>query len=273
MEFIRSIYIIWLRDILRYWRNRTRLISSLAMPLFWLVIFGSGMKGSLSFAGPQAMGIDFDFLTFLFPGVIGMTVLFTSVFSAISIVTDREFGFLKEILVAPISRSAIALGKILSGSTVAVIQALIIIAFAPAVGISLNLKLVLSLLPAIFLVAFALTSLGILIASRIKSTEGFPMVMNFIMMPMLFLSGAMFPLVNLPGWMSFISKINPASYCIDMFRQIAFRFLDIPEKISSFFRISVFDHQVTLFWDVIIVLAFALIMVFLGVWAFRRGEG
>lgn len=258
---------------LRYWRNRVRLISSVAMPFLWLVIFGSGMKGSLSFGGAEMMGVNFDYLTFLFPGVIGMTTLFTSVFSAISIVTDREFGFLKEILVAPISRTAIALGKILSGSTIAVIQGLIIIALAPIVGIKLNLLLILSLIPAIFLVAFALTSLGLLIASRIKSTEGFPMVMNFIMMPMFFLSGAMFPLVNLPGWMSFISKINPASYSIDMFRQIAFKFLDVPEIVSKSFQIQIFGNPVTLFWDIVIVASFAVLMVSLGVLAFKKNEG
>lgn len=273
MEFLRSIYIIWYRDLLRYWRNRVRLLSSVAMPFLWLVIFGSGMKGSLGFAGPSAMGIDFDYLTFLFPGVVGMTTLFTSVFSAISIVTDREFGFLKEILVAPISRTAIAIGKILSGATIAVIQGLIIIALAPIVGIKLSIGLVLALIPAIFLVAFALTSLGMLLASRIKSTEGFPMVMNFIMMPMFFLSGAMFPLINLPGWMSFIAKINPASYSIDMFRQIAFKFMEVPEMVANFFRIELFDNPVTLFWDIIIVAGFALIMVILGTLAFRRSEG
>jgi len=272
MEFLRSIYIIWLRDMLRYWRNRVRLISSVAMPLLWLVIFGSGMKGSLSFAGAEMATANFDYLTFLFPGVIGMTVLFTSVFSAISIVTDREFGFLKEILVAPISRTAIALGKITSGSTTAVIQGLIILAIAPLVGIKLSLTLVLALIPAIFLVAFALSSLGLLIASRIKSTEGFPMVMNFIMMPMFFLSGAMFPLVNLPAWMSFVAKINPASYAIDMFRQIAFNFMAVPSMISNYFRIELFNKPVSLFWDIIIVIGFGLVMVILSTMAFKRSE-
>ncbi|MDZ7798109.1 MAG: ABC transporter permease [Patescibacteria group bacterium] len=272
MQFLRSIYIIWLRDMLRYWRNRVRLISSIAMPLLWLVIFGSGMKGSLNFAGPEMAASNFDYLTFLFPGVIGMTVLFTSVFSAISIVTDREFGFLKEILVAPISRTSIALGKILSGSTTAVIQGLIIVAIAPLVGIKLSFLLVLALIPAIFLVAFALSSLGLLIASRIKSTEGFPMVINFIMMPMFFLSGAMFPLVNLPTWMSFVSKINPASYAIDMFRQIAFSFMSVPTMVSDFFRIKLFGQPVTLFGDIAIVVGFGLVMVILSTIAFKKSE-
>jgi len=272
MEHLKAIYIIWYRDILRFGRNKARIISSLAMPFLWLVMFGSGIKGSLSFGAGGFSGADFDYIQFLFPGVIGMTVLFTSIFSAISIVTDREFGFMKEILVAPVSRTAVALGKILGGTTIAVVQAILIMVFAPLVGVSLSWGLVLGLLPVMFLVAFSLNSLGILVASRLKSTEAFQMVMQFIMMPMFFLSGALFPLQNLPTWMSFLSKINPASYGIDSMRQVAFRFLDVPEIVADFFRIELFGNKLNLQLDLLIIAGFGLVMLVAAVLAFRKSE-
>jgi len=128
------------------------------------------------------------------------------------------------------------------------------------------------LLPVMFLVAFSLNSLGILVASRLKSTEAFQMVMQFIMMPMFFLSGALFPLTNLPAWMSFLSKINPASYGIDSLRQVAFRFLEVPTMIENYFRIELFGQKISLAFDILLVAGFGLVMLVLAVWAFRRSE-
>lgn len=248
------------------------MISSLAMPFLWLVMFGSGIKGSISFGTGSFSGADFDYVHFLFPGVIGMTVLFTSIFAAISIVTDREFGFLKEILVAPVSRTSVALGKILGGTTIAMIQAFLMMILAPLVGVKLSVGLFLGLLPIMFLVAFSLNSLGILVASRLKSTEAFQMVMQFIMMPMFFLSGALFPLTNLPAWMSFLSKINPASYGIDSLRQVAFKFLNVPAPIANYFRIELFGQPIGLTADILIVAGFGIVMLLAAVIAFRRSD-
>ncbi|MBU1149142.1 ABC transporter permease [Patescibacteria group bacterium] len=272
MNQLKAIYIIWYRDILRFWRNRIRLVSSLAMPFLWLVMFGSGIKGSISFGAGSFSGADFDYVQFLFPGVIGMTILFTSIFSAISIVTDREFGFMKEILVAPVSRTAVALGKIFGGSTIALFQGMLMMVLAPLVGVKLSVGLVLGLLPVMLLMAFSLNCLGILVASRIKSTEAFQMVMQFIMMPMFFLSGSLFPLKNLPGWMSFLSKINPASYGIDSLRQVAFKYLEVPEQISQFFKIELFGETVSLLNSLLIVTAFGLVMLVLAIFFFRRSN-
>ncbi|MFH1598422.1 MAG: ABC transporter permease [Patescibacteria group bacterium] len=272
MKHLKAIYIIWYRDILRYWRNRARIITSLAMPFLWLVMFGSGIKGSLSFGAGGLDGANFDYVQFLFPGVLGMTILFTSIFAAISIVTDREFGFMKEILVAPVSRTAVALGKILGGSTIAMVQASLMMVLAPLVGVQLSWGLVLGLLPVMFLVAFSLNSLGILVASRLKSTEAFSMVMQFIMMPMFFLSGALFPLNNLPGWMTFLSKINPASYGIDSLRQVAFRYLEVPETIADYFKMELFGNKLSLGYDLLLVGAFGLVMLLAAVLAFRRSQ-
>ncbi len=254
---------------IRYWRTKPRLISSLAMPLIWLVLFGSGMKSAFAIGGGQA---GFDFIQFLFPGVIGMSILFTSIFSVMSIVTDRQFGFLKEILVAPVSRVSIALGKIMGGATTAMIQGTIMILLSPIVGIKLNLGLILTMLPVMFIAAIALTSIGLVVASRMKSTEGFQMIMNFIMMPMFFLSGAMFPLSNLPKWMDVLSKLNPASYTIDLVRQVAFKFMDTPQQVIDLLSIKLFDHQVSIMTDLAIVAVFGIVMVSFGVMLFKKSD-
>ncbi len=268
-KLMKEIYIIWLREMIRYWRTKPRLISSLAMPLIWLVLFGSGMKSAFAIGGAQA---GFDFIQFLFPGVIGMSILFTSIFSVMSIVTDRQFGFLKEILVAPVSRVSIALGKILGGSTIAMIQGTVMILLAPIVGIKLSLGLVAAMLPVMFVAAIALTSIGLVVASRMRSTEGFQMIMNFIMMPMFFLSGAMFPLSNLPGWMDFLSKINPASYAIDLVRQVAFKFMDTPAQVIDLLSIELFGRQMNIWTDLFIVMIFGSVMVTFGVLLFRKND-
>lgn len=254
---------------IRYWRVKTRLVSSLAMPLLWLVFFGSGMKSTLGMGGANA---EFDFMKFLFPGVIGMTILFNSIFSVMSIVLDRQFGFLKEILVAPVSRVSIAFGKIIGGSTISMIQGTVMLFLAPLVGIKLSFGLIISLLPVMFLAAFALTSIGLVVASRMKSTEAFQMVMNFLMMPMFFLSGALFPLTNLPGWMDFLAKINPASYAIDLIRQVAFKFIEMPAYVVDNLSLELFGHKVSIMADVGIVAVFGLIMLTIGVLMFRKSD-
>ena len=215
----RGVYIIWLRDVLRFWRDRARLVSSLGQPLLFLIVFGSGLTASLGAGLSQELG-DVSYVRFLFPGIVAMAVLFTAVFSAISIVWDREFGFLRELLVAPISRGAVVLGKALGGSTVAMLQGAILLVLAPVLGVSLDPLLVVKLLALMFLTAFALTSMGILIAARLQSMEAFQMIMNFLIMPMFFLSGAFFPLRDLPAWMSVITRLNPVAYGVDPMRRL-----------------------------------------------------
>ena len=267
MQTLNDIYIIWYREVLRFWHNKPRIISSLAMPFLWLVMFGSGMRGTFQLFGAQE---GFDFIQFLFPGVIGMTVLMTSLFSSISIVRDREFGFLREILVAPVSRASIALGKILGGATVAMLQGLLMLVLAPLVNVRLGVGMVLALIPTILLVAFTLASLGIVVASRLRSTEGFQMVMNLFMMPMFFLSGALFPLVNVPRWMEILSKVNPATYGVDLIRQVTFHFLAVPSAIAETFKITIFGVKLGVVEDLIIVSFFAFLFVLLGVWSFAK---
>ena len=211
-----GVYTIWLRDIKRYFRDKPRIIGSFAQPVLFLFILGTGIASSLSFGG----GNSGDYLNFMFPGIIGMTVLFTSFFSAMSIVWDREFGFLREVLVAPISRTSIVAGKILGGSTIAMFQGAIILLFAPLLKIPITFTVFFKVIGIMFLIAMTITTLGIVLASKIKSMQAFQVITNFLLMPMFFLSGALFPLNNTVRWMSVISKANPLSYGIDAMRTI-----------------------------------------------------
>ncbi len=268
IQFLGDVYTVWYRDILRYINNRARIISSLGQPFLWLVVFGSGMRGTFQLFGAG----NFDFIQFLFPGTIGITILFTAIFSSISTVRDREVGFLKEILVAPVSRASIAIGKILGGATIALLQALLMLILAPIVGIKLSLPLVLGLIPAIFLVAFTISSFGMVLAAQLRSTEGFQVVMNLIMMPLFLLSGALFPLTDIPGWMEFLSRINPVSYSIDLLRQVVFLHLAVPSIVADSFKITVLGIKIGLWQDVLIVAVFAAIFSFLGTLLFSRSE-
>ncbi len=259
-----GIYIIWYRDVLRFWRDRARLVGSLGQPLLFLVVFGSGLTASLGAGLTRELG-DVSYVRFLFPGIVAMAVLFTAIFSAVSIVWEREFGFLREVLVAPISRTAVVLGKALGGSTVAMFQGAILLILAPILGVSLNPLLVLKLLGLMFLTAFALSSMGILIAARLQSMEAFQMIMNFLIMPMFFLSGAFFPLRGLPAWMSVVTRIDPLAYGVDPMRRLL-----LGAELAPGIKLA--GHHLGTAEDVLILAAFAAVMMGLAVWAFAAQE-
>jgi len=268
-NFFTSAGIIWYREVLRYWRTKTRAVSSLVMPFIWLVMFGSGISSSLQFG--HGAPADFNYIHFLFPGVLGITVLFTSMFGALSIVRDREFGFLKEIFVAPVPRSSIAFGKILGAATVSTIQGLLMLILLPLVGLELSFGL-LVLIPFIFLFSILIASLGILVSAKIKTSESFQMVMQFLTFPMFMLSGALFPLNNLPIWMEVLSKVNPASYGIDAIRQVAFKIFNVPEAIGSLVELHVFGNTLGLVGDLTIIFALGAAFTFLAAWIFARED-
>jgi ABC-2 type transport system permease protein len=261
---VGGVYIIWYRDVLRYWRDRVRLISSFGQPLLFLIVFGSGLTASLGAGLTRELG-DVSYVRFLFPGIVVMAVLFTAIFSAISIVWDREFGFLREVLVAPISRAAVVLGKALGGSTVAMFQGAILLVLAPILGVSLSPLLVLKLLGLMFLTAFALTSMGILIAARLQSMEAFQMLMNFFIMPMFFLSGAFFPLRGLPAWMSVLTRLDPVAYGVDPMRRLL-----LGADLAPGIRIA--SHHLGTVEDGLVLATFAFVMMILAVWAFEAQE-
>jgi ABC-2 type transport system permease protein len=256
LKRFRAIYIIWLRDIKRHFRDRARIIGSLASPIIFIFILGAGLGSSMRFSGIGGIeGIDYK--VYMFPGILGMTVLFAGVFSAVSIVWDREFGFLKEMLVAPVPSWSIALGKVISGATIASIQGSIMLLLAPFVGIDLSPAMLAQLLPTMFLVSFSMTGLGVLVATRLKTMQGFQMIMNFIMMPMFFLSGAMFQLTSAPRWMNTLARINPLTYGVDAMRGIMLE--DVPSRLP-------------LMADITIMMVITVAMLAMAVTAFSRQQ-
>lgn len=244
-----AIYILWIRDLKRYWYDKARIIASLGQPILFLFVLGTAL--SPSFTGPA--GVNFS--EFIFPGIISMTVLFTSVFSAMSIVWDREFGFLKEVLVAPVSRWAIVVGKACGGASVAVIQGTIMLLLAPLVGVHLSFLIVVKSIMVMFLIAFAITGLGIVIAARMKEMEGFQMIVNFLIMPIFFMSGALFPLDRLPAWLTVLNRIDPLTYGVDLLRWVML-------GINSFNPLL----------DIFLILVFALVMFAIAVYEFNLAE-
>ena len=215
---LKTIYTIWLRETKTFAREKVRVIGMIGQPLLYLAVLGQGLNSGVTL---NANG-GINYLTFMYPGIIGMSILFTSIFSAISIIWDREFGFLKEVLVAPVPRWAVAVGKTFGGATIAIVQATIMILMAPMIGIRLSLVMIIEMWVLSFLIGVALTSLGIAIAARMTSMQGFQMIMNFLVMPLYFLSGAMFPLSSAPSWMKTLMVVDPLTYCVDGLRNIIF---------------------------------------------------
>jgi ABC-2 type transport system permease protein len=215
MSELRKIYGLWHREVLRYWREKSRIVSSLILPLLWLLVFGSGLRS-------MQVSPGLTYQTYIFPGILGMTLLFTSVFSGVSVIWDREFGFLKEILVAPVSRTAIVIGKALGSGTSALIQGTILLPLSFLVGVHLSPISFVILIPTMILISVGLVAVGLLIASLMTSMEGFNFIMSLVIMPMFFTSGALFPLTTAPVWLRDFSYINPLTYGVDVLRWASF---------------------------------------------------
>ncbi|MDD5649896.1 MAG: ABC transporter permease [Candidatus Nanoarchaeia archaeon] len=212
---MNTIYIMWLRQVKRYLRSKTRIIGSLAQPLLFLVALGFGFGPIFEKAGGG------NYITFLAPGIIAMSVLFTAMFNGVEVIWDRQFGFLKETLVAPVSRYRIMIGRTLGGATVASLQGLVVFFISLLIGFKpINWAIVPVAFIFIFLIAILFTALGTAIASRMEDMHGFQLIMNFLIMPIFFLSGALFPLDSLPNLISIIIKFNPLAYGVDGIRGI-----------------------------------------------------
>lgn len=264
MNNLRGIYIIWYRDLLRFWRDRARLIVGFVMPFLFLVIFGTGIASSVM---GQAGDAGFDYIQFMYPGIIAMVVLFTSIMTGVSLVWDREFGFLKEVLVAPISRTAVAIGKALGGATIATGQGIVMLVFIPFAHVNPSAGGIFLLIALMFVLALSLTSMGIFIASRIKTIEAFGLVAPLILFPLFFLSPAMFPTHLLPAWLGTALKFNPVSYGVDSLRQSV-----LGSQEASIFGINLFGYHMPIALDVAIVALFGLIMATLAIRSFRVQE-
>jgi ABC-2 type transport system permease protein len=272
---LRAVYIIWYRDVLRYYRDRWRLLASLAQPILFLLVFGTGLSSSLrgasaGFGGRAAAGLQYQ--QFIYPGIIGMAVLLTAIFGAMSIVWDREFGFLKEVLVAPINRAAVAVGKTLGGATQAMLQGLLLLVLAPLVGVTLTWQGVLELIPLIFVYAFALSALGVAVGAQMRSMQGFQVVMNFLMMPIFFLAGALFPLQGLPVWMTVLTRLDPASYGIDPLRRTVLGAAGVPSHVLDGLGLTLFGQTLAIWVEEALLIGFGLVMLSFAIRSFQHRD-
>jgi len=226
---VRGAAVVWQREMIRFGRDRSRIISSLVQPVLFLFVLGTGLASLIPSNG------DVDFRTFLFPGVLATSVLFTAAFSGISMVWDREFGFLREMLVAPVSTASILVGKCLGGATVAGFQGLIVIAIAGVVGVPYAPGMMLALVGLLFLMAFLVTALGLLLAARVKQVQSAMPLVQLTITPLMFLSGALFPLSGLPGWLAVVTRLNPMTYAIEPMRSVVFDHLHMDPAVRATF--------------------------------------
>lgn len=254
MTELRGFYTLWLREVKRYVRDRIRIVSSFMQPLLWLLIFGVGIGSSLR-AAPLP-GLSYQQL--IYPGIVGQTLLFTSMFMGISVIWDKEFGFMKEILVAPVSRFSIFLGKMVGDSTDALIQGIIVLFLGLAIGIGVDPITFIAAIPVMLLITFGLVSVGLTIASIMGSLESFGAIQSFINLPMFFLSGALFQVQSLPSWMQDIAKLDPLTYGVDALRNIILGGAWQPYQLQP------------LIVDLAVIGVFDLLMIAIGTWAFSR---
>ena len=261
---INAIYTLWLREMTRFFRLRSRVIGSLGMPVFFLAFLGMGFNSSFSLPGST----DMDYITYLAPGMIGMTLLFSSMFAGLSVLWDREFGFLKEIMVTPVSRVSIILGRTLGGVTTGLLQGIIIMVLAIPIGfkmtgifgepsiLSLGIGILLSIV-FMSLIAAAFIGLGLAFASIIEDMSGYSLIMNFIIFPLFFLSGALFPIENLPPWVQNIAYIDPLMYGVDGLRGC---------------MIGTSQAQFPLIVDFLALVISCIVMIYIGAYLFEKTE-
>jgi len=255
----RTIWVIAYRELVRFVADRPRMFSSFSMPLIFLLIFGAGFGRLI---GQMMPGVDY--IQFMYPGILAMTVLMTSIMSGISIVWDREFGFLKEVLVSPLSRSGVLAGKAIGAAIIAMVQGAIMLVLAPIVNVPITLGKVLALLPLLLILSLSLSGLGLLIGARMRSQQGFQIVMQLVIFPMMFLSGIFFPVSGVATWLEVLSKLNPVTYGIDAIRQV---FLG-----TEVAGVTVFGHTMGIVDSAIVVAMVGAVLLTAAIWAFNRQE-
>ena len=251
MAELEGIYTIWLRETKRFIRYRSRILTSVVTPLLWLLIFGTGLGSAVRFGGNLPGGYQ----AFIYPGIIGQTILFTAIFSGVSVIIDRQYGFLKEILVAPITRPSIIFGKAIGISTASVIQGIILLFLSFLVGVTMTPLVFIASLLLMIPISVGLAGVGLLIASFTDSMEGFNLIMSFVVLPMFLLSGALFPVTGLPTLLQGAVYLDPLTYGVDALRQIILGYGAIPPHIS-----------------VTVIVLFAIVMIFLSALAFNKRE-
>lgn len=225
---LRAVRVVMAREWIRFRQDKIRIVSALVQPVLFIFVLGTGLS---SMRGGNTGGLDFR--TFMFPGVLATSVLFTAVFSAMSIVWDREFGFLREMLVAPVSRSSIIIGKALGGGVVATLQGLLVLLFAPLVHVPYHPVMIAKLVVEIFLLSFTLCAMGLVMAARIQQMQTMMGIMQMVLLPLSFLSGALYPINNLPSWLHTLVMINPVTYAVHAVRTTMFNYIDVPAPAMS----------------------------------------
>ncbi len=266
---VRAARIVWRRDLIRFASDRMRIATILIQPLLFLFVLGAGLQ---TLAAPSTDGVELK--TFIYPGVICMALVFSAMFNAISLVMDREFGFLREMLVAPVRRSSIVVGKCLGGATVAALQSVILLALAGFVDVPYDPLLLLGLFGLMLLIAFTVTAFGVMVATRVKQIQTFTTVMQMLVMPLFFLSGALYPVSGLPDWLTVLTRLNPLTYAVDPMRRLVFDHLDISEAARRTLDAGVtwFGWRVPTLVEVGIVLALGLAMMAVAILQFTRTE-
>ena len=266
---LRAMKIVWRRELIRFVNDRIRIVTALVQPLLFLFVLGSGLQ-QLSSASTHGV----DLKTFIYPGILCIAVMFTAMFSAASIVWDREFWFMREMMVAPVRRSSIVIGKCLGGATVASLQGVILVCLAGAVDVPYDPELILGILGLQLLLAFSITAFGVMVAARITQMQSFMGVMQMIVMPMFFISGALFPVTNLPGWLTVLNRIDPLTYAVDPMRRLVLAHLDISQAARAALDPGVtwFGWRVPTALEIAIVAVMGLVMLGVAIWEFSATE-
>jgi ABC-2 type transport system permease protein len=266
---LRAIRVVWQRELVRFRSDRIRIVTSLAQPLLFLFVLGAGMQ-RLASAGTHGVALK----TFIYPGILCIAVTFTAMFSAASIVWDREFGFLREMMVAPVRRSSIVIGKCIGGATVAGFQGVLVICLAPLVGVPLDPLLILGIFVLQLALAFTVTAFGVMIAVRIKQMQSFMGVMQMIVMPMFFISGALFPAVGLPAWLAILNRVDPLTYAVDPMRRQVFSHLSVSPAARHALDAGVtwWGWRVPALLEVAVIVGLGLVMLGIAIWEFSTTE-
>jgi len=266
---LRAIKVVWGRELIRFRSDRMRILTSLIQPLLFLFVLGSGLQ---QLATASTGGVDLK--TFIYPGILCMSVMFTAMFSAASIVWDREFGFMREMMVAPVRRSSIVIGKCLGGATVASLQGVILIALAGAVHVPYDPLMILGIFGLQLLLAFSVTAFGIMVAARITQMQSFMAVMQMVVTPMYFLAGAFFPVAALPAWLTVLNRLDPLTYAVDPMRRLVFSQLDISASARRVLDpgVSLWGWRVPAGLEALFVLALGLAMLAIAIVEFSSTE-
>lgn len=247
---LRAIKVVWHRELLRFVKDRPRLIAGLAQPVLYLFVMGTGLSAMV----PSTSGVPFR--TFLFPGVLCMAILFSCFFAAGSLVWDRELGFMREMMVAPVRRGAILLGKCLGGTTVGTIQGMILMVIGAVGGVPMSLELVVTIFFELLVICFAITAFGVALATRVRSIQAFMALMQMVLLPMFFASGALYPLTGLPGWLEALTRLDPLSYAVAPLRHAV---LGASGKAALAPMVTWGSFVVPIWLDLVIVALYALV--------------